>query len=238
MLPAWRGVFENAGSANPSSWRECRARYRRNGPGSCVTSTYQRYARLDATTDGRDAHFPPIRSIAPFGCARSGCCPVQRNVAGLRASRAGDASSTHDGHLGERNCKGQRERRRTKSPDRGGRDHSGSRLPVFRACRRAGHELEFVSASNDPARCRRHDQSVWSRRNRSAPARRLGRTGDRSRRVAVKPKRRLRPNAQRQSLARNDTTASISVSVMSLVLACITSLSRKVERKASSCFLR
>ena len=43
---------------------------------------------------------------------------------------------------------------------------------------------------------------------------------------------------QHQSFARYDTTASISVSVMSLVLACITSLSRNVERKASSCFLR
>ena len=189
MPPAWRGVLLSAGSATPSPWRECRARYRRNGPSSCVTSTCQRYARLHTTRDVLDAHFPPTRPIALFGSARSGCCPVQRDAAGLRASRASDASSTLDGDLGEGNCPGQRERCRAKGPDRGGRDHSGSWLPVFRACRRAGHELEFVSASNDPAWCRRHDQSVWSRRSRSAPARRLGRTGDRSRRVAVKPKR-------------------------------------------------
>src|SRR5579863_4946463 len=44
--------------------------------------------------------------------------------------------------------------------------------------------------------------------------------------------------SKHQSFERYDANASIWLSVMSFVLACITALSRNVERNASICFLR
>src|SRR5580700_9341719 len=124
---------------------------------------------IESTGGGRDGQFSQAHAFAQRGMARSGCCRVRCDVARLCPPCSGGDPPAHGGDIGERDSPGQPERRRKKGPDRSGRNYSGSWLPLFRDCGRRGPERELVCASDDPAWHRCYDQSVWSRRSRSAP---------------------------------------------------------------------